>query len=294
MPGPIGFGVFKALDEQRRNQRRPTPSTPGEGWLFFVLSTIMLSWLAAIILVDTNPADGQPLSIRLLWGSLYYAATMGWQPLVAAWLARRFRSRRLATNRGMRWPPLREIGLATVIPIGLASLAMVVAHLIGEAPQRAEAFAGPALAAVAALIVLCIQSLGEEYGWRGAPMSYAIERWGTRPALVIHGIAWGCWYAPMFVLSAPTPAASLGPAGGFMITCMLLGIVFGWLRLRSGSILPPTIANAVLTMVAGLPLLLREGSIGIRDAVFRWPGWPIIGIVAIVILLRRPRDLETN
>ena len=294
MAGPIGHGVFKALDDRRGKERRPQPV---QGWGVFVATTIALSWFAAVVVTAGagHPSPDQPVTMRLLWASLFYAATMGWQPLVAAWIARHLRTRRHVTDHGARRPRIRDIGLALVVAVGLAALAMVVARIVGEAPARAEELAptsASALVAIAVLIVLCVQSLGEEYGWRGAPMAYAIERWGTRAGLVVHGVAWGLWYAPLFMLSAPSPADSLAPAGGFVVTCMLLGIVFGWLRLRSGSIVPPAIANAVLTIVAGLPLLLSEGSAGLRDAVFRWPGWPVLGVVAIVLLVGRRHDFE--
>jgi hypothetical protein len=69
-------------------------------------------------------------------------------------------------------------------------------------------------------------------------------------------------------------------------------VVFGWLRLRSRSLLPSAIANALLTIVAGLPLLLQDGSVGVRDAIFRWPGWPVIGILAMFLLAFRRRELR--
>ena len=46
--------------------------------------------------------------------------------------------------------------------------------------------------------------------------------------------------------------------GVLMMTafCALLGILFGWLRLASGSVLPSTFAHAMLNGVGGLPVVL--------------------------------------
>jgi membrane protease YdiL (CAAX protease family) len=299
MGGPIGFGVhttLRALDERRRRAgggSRPPPA-PGHGWWYFIVTTVCLSWLTAGLLGTPPLREGEPMASRLLWASVFYAATMGWQPPVAAWLARLWRDRPTPLGGGMRWPRLRDVGLAVAIAAGLASTAMLVARLFGEPSHFALAIdAGSALVVAAALALLCLQALTEEYGWRGAPMTYAIERWGVRAGLIVHGLMWGAWYAPLFLLSSPRPLDSLSPAGGFVITCLLLGIVLGWLRLRSRSIAPPAIANALLTIVAGLPLLLQDGSSGIRDAVFRWPGWPVIGIAALLVLVLRRRELES-
>jgi membrane protease YdiL (CAAX protease family) len=292
MAGPIGFGVFKALNERRR-RAAATPASPsaGEGWWYFILTTLALSWLT-VGLVEPPALHEGDAATRLLNASLFYAALMGWQPLVAAWLARWWRDRPSVQNGGMRWPRLRELALGAGVAVGLAASAMLVARLVGESAEFSFPLTGgAALAAAGAFAVLCVQAVSEEYGWRGAPMMYAIERWGVRQGLVVHGLLWGAWYAPLFLVSSPTLAA-LAPAGGFAITCLLLGIVFGWLRLRSRSIVPSAIANALLTIVAGLPLLLHDGSSGIRDAVFRWPGWPVIGCVAVLVLVVRGRDLE--
>ena len=38
--------------------------------------------------------------------------------------------------------------------------------------------------------------------------------------------------------------------------CVLLGIIFGWLRLASGSVWPAALAHGSLNAVAGFPLVL--------------------------------------
>ncbi len=285
--GPIGVGVHRALAKQRPRRRERSPSLPpppGQGWWLFVMATLCLSWLTAGLLPATTAS---PDPDRLLEASLFYAATMGWSPLCAAYLARRLRAEPPAAARRPRWA---DVGLALALASGLALAAMAIALLVGEpATVTTLPITSTAIAAVA---VLCVQAVTEEYGWRGAPLDYAIERWGARTGLVVHGVAWGAWYAPLFVFSTPNPRASLAPAGEFLVTCLLLGIVLGWLRLRSRSILPSALANALLTIVAGLPLLLQQSSVGLRDAIFRWPGWPALGIVAVLVLVLRGRDLD--
>ena len=84
-------------------------------------------------------------------------------------------------------------------------------------------------------------------------LAYAVERWG-RPGLVVHGAMWGVWYAPLFILSSAATRDSLESASGFVV---------------------------------------RDGSAGIRDAVFRWPGWPTLALVALIVLFVRPNRVET-
>src|SRR5688572_6569036 len=106
MGSPIGHGVFKAVEAHRRKARGYKGPRPiaGEGWWCFVIATLALSWVTAGMLGARVPAADEPLSSRLLWASIYYAATMGWQPLVAAWLAKQWRKRPSTLNGGMRLP----------------------------------------------------------------------------------------------------------------------------------------------------------------------------------------------
>jgi membrane protease YdiL (CAAX protease family) len=204
------------------------------------------------------------------------------------------RDERKRTPTGVRLPRVREIAFAVALAVGLAVLSMLVARLFGESaggsgsdPMSRDA----AVAIAGALVVLLAQAFTEELGWRGFPLTCAVDRWGERVGLVIHGLAWGIWYAPLFLVSGGTPSESIPIAGGFALTCLFLGVVFGWLRLWSGSVFPSMVANAVLTVVGGLPILALAGSSGRRDAVFRWPGWIVIGAVALALLVWRRRDL---
>jgi membrane protease YdiL (CAAX protease family) len=285
MAGPIGHGISEAMRKARTPRAAPPP-TWGGSWLRFVVITAALSWLTAGVLGPPRTADA-PL-VRLFWASLYYAAIMGWPPLVGAWIARA--AHRNATPApGLRPARLADAAMAIGLAAGLATVAMLLARVLGEPAGSAavDPRADMAAAAAGAFVVLVIQAGTEEYGWRGFPLSCAIEQWGPRAGLAIHGLAWGAWYAPLFLVTAADPRAWLAAAAPFVVTCLFLGIVLGWLRLRSRSLLPPTLANAVLTIMAGLPLLLHDGSTGARDAVFRWPGWPALAAVALAVLVSR-------
>jgi membrane protease YdiL (CAAX protease family) len=274
MAGPIGFGVDKALRERRdRRRRRPArPPGPGASWMYFVLLTASMSWMAAALVME--PRGG------LLQASLWYAAVMGWQPLVAAAVVHWARGN--DTDTAVRAAPLGELLMAIAIAMGCTAAAAVLAVATGDVvhvPGNPEA-AGAALAAFG---ILWFQAITEEYGWRGAPLAWAIKRWGARGGVVVHGIAWGLSYAPLFVQSG---------AFDVVVTLSILGIVLAWLRLRSSSLVPAIVANTVLTVAAGLPLVLHDEATTARDAVFRWPGLPVLGLLAIFVLGWRRADLE--
>jgi membrane protease YdiL (CAAX protease family) len=88
-------------------------------------------------------------------------------------------------------------------------------------------------------------SWGEEFGWRGY---LQVRLFSHRPMLaaVTTGLIWGAWHCPFFFLQAYTnsvkqPASSLLV---FLISTILLSIIFGWLRYRTGSVWAPSLAHA--------------------------------------------------
>lgn len=295
MGGPIGLGIFEAIRKARARRGAGGERQAGpEPWAVFLLVTVSLSWLTAALVGGRPQLEGHSVGMQLLRAAAYYAAVMGWQPLVGAYLARRLAGRR-AANGGLHRPRALDVVIALGLAVALVAVAMLTAWALGEGAPTGGRESGLAAddwtPAIGALIVLLAQAATEEYGWRGYPLAAALRRFGPDLGLVIHGVAWGAWYAPLFVLPSDDPRAAVSAAGGFIVTCLLLGVVLAWLRLRSRSIVPPVIANAVITLAAGLPMFLHTGSESARDAVLRWPGWPVLGAAALLLLVWRRRDL---
>ena len=68
----------------------------------------------------------------------------------------------------------------------------------------------------------------------------------------------------------------------FVVTCALLGVLLGWLRLASRSVLARAASNATLTICAGLPLVL-QGTPSPLGAVFEPAGWiPMLLLIALI------------
>ena len=141
----------------------------------------------------------------------------------------------------------------------------VVGTAIVWATPLATFVAPPALAVVLSsfLIQLGVYtvtfSLGEELGWRGYLLPHLIQL-GRSRALVLVGLVWAAWHLPMILL---TP---LYHANGnrwivlplFVATIVAGSFVFGYLRLRTGSVWPAAIAHTVHNVswgtLTGLPL----------------------------------------
>ncbi|HEX7663793.1 MAG TPA: CPBP family intramembrane glutamic endopeptidase, partial [Polyangiaceae bacterium] len=155
------------------------------------------------------------------------------------------------------------------------------------APAAAPTSLGTGLwrivAVVLTYVVIYVQCLVEETAWRGYFLVRAMELLGPWKGLALHGIVWGLWYAPILMFVNGNLHAQPLRGAGFVVTCMLLGFVLGWLRLASRSIAPAVIANLILTLGAGLPIVLSGEDPGSQSAVFFPIGWIPLALIALVI-----------
>ena len=276
-----------------------------KGLLIFLLLTFGLSWGPALLFARDWSGPGAPLAMELLAASFFYALTMGWQPLAAVWIVRRWVEPRGFLDQGLKPARHSFLAVATVAPLALAGAAVLVAwglHAWGLVPltEPSSALAphpveAPALsqavrvtaAFACSLLLVWGQALAEEVGWRGYFLVRLMERIGPWKGLLLHGLMWGLWYAPPLLFA--TQGLTRAPLRGttFVLTCALLGALLGWLRLASRSVVPATVANAILTLCAGLPLLLQGTEVGLRGAAYAPPGWlPMAAVLAVLALGR--------
>ena len=222
------------------------------------------------------------------------------------------------------WPvtPVRRLlgygALAVIVPIALVLVALPVGALLGVYPADSTTFSGfraaldqqlsaagveelplpiGTLVAVqlatiplGALINL-LPALGEELGWRGWLLPRLLPL-GTVPALLVSGVIWGLWHAPLILLGYNYPDAP-GWLGliCMVVMCILVGAVFGWLRLRSGSVWPAALAHAAFNAAAGSYLLFAAAGERVdttRATVLGWSGW-IVPLAFVVVLVATGR-----
>ena len=119
-----------------------------------------------------------------------------------------------------------------------------------------------AQALLLAPLLNALPTLGEEFGWR-AYLQPKLMGWGWRRAMVLTGVIWGVWHWPILAMGYNY---GLGYAGApwlgmllFVVFTTLLGIVFGWLTIRAGSVWPAVIGHGAFNGIAGLPALMVQG-----------------------------------
>jgi membrane protease YdiL (CAAX protease family) len=145
------------------------------------------------------------------------------------------------------------------------------------------------------IAVNMVFTFGEEFGWRG----YLLPRLaplGGPWAAVLTGIVWGLWHAPIITTSYNFPGHPWLGAGEMVLVTVTLSVVYVWLRFRSGSVWPSTLAHAAANAQSGIGVLVLAPA---GDSLLR-PPLGLIGVVPALVLaivlvvtgrIRAPRDL---
>ncbi len=300
----------RSAEQQRGENGRSIPAI-----LVYTFLACALAWLVALPLW-LGDGLASPAALPLM---LVMMCTPTIAALAVVWKVDRPRR----TAHALGFVPVTPVGrllgylaLGLFLPIALCVLALVIGSLLGLFPGDFTHFSGlqqitaaqlaqagapdmelPVATLivgqfvnvfVAALFINIIPALGEEIGWRGWLLP-KLMRFGPWGAILISGIIWGLWHAPVILLGynyTGTPGwLALLAMIGF---CTVMGGLFGWLRLRSGSVWAPALAHSSLNAAATLPLVFIAEN-GVYDPLHAnitgWSGWLLPAALVVVLVL---------
>ena len=124
------------------------------------------------------------------------------------------------------------------IPVGLLMLVQCVQG----------AFLGPAMN-----FVTCF---GEEWGWRGYLLPKISRHFSTIPTLLITGIIWGLWHAPLTIIGHNYGIGYWGfPFTGIAMMCVFCiagGIFLSYVTLKTKSCIPAILAHGGINGIAAI------------------------------------------
>lgn len=153
---------------------------------------------------------------------------------------------------GFIHPPDRSAYVAAVV-LGIAVLLLggAMTHLLAHGQpvqQDVTMMAGkvsPGMRILLALLVVCVAPVVEELVFRGVLLSGLASRMRIGWAIVASAVIFGCVHLPDFKFAwYPVPAL------------ILLGLVLGWLRVRTHSLWPSIALHATNNCVAAIMWLL--------------------------------------
>jgi len=116
------------------------------------------------------------------------------------------------------------------------------------------------LSIMLASIISIPQALGEELAWRGYLQNIFTKRFGLTKGLILLGIIWGFFHLPVNLAGYNHPESPI--LGGFIymtITSISLGIVFGWIRIRTNSVWPVAVAHGSYNIIEHIITMAEPG-----------------------------------
>ena len=275
-----------------------------------------LSWLIALPLWFGEGLESPTFTV--------FALAMMFTPAIAALVVVFFvekhpdgRSRRRALGLGSVRPVgrfVRYLVLALVVPPALILAALLVGAVFGVYPADFVNFSGfqetvdaqlkalgqdplpvPIVLLVAAQfvnvvigsIINVIPALGEELGWRGWLLPKLLPL-GIVPAILVSGVIWGLWHAPLILLGY-----NYGDAPGWLALAAMVGMtivigaVFSWLRIRSESVWPAALAHGSFNAAAGFSLVFvmaGETFSPLEATILGWTGW-LVPLILVIVLV---------
>lgn len=143
----------------------------------------------------------------------------------------------------------------------------VTAEQMGSMPLMMVLLVQTLQAVLIAPILNVLPILGEEFGWRAYLQPKLIELYGPKKGLVLTGIVWGLWHAPIIAMGYNYGNYDLqyfgAPWTGILMMTLAtvwLGIFFGWLTYKARSVWPAVIGHGSLNGVAGVVVFMTTGA----------------------------------
>jgi membrane protease YdiL (CAAX protease family) len=169
---------------------------------------------------------------------------------------------------------LRHWPIAMLLPAAVLAASFGFAAALGLLSIDLGAMAPADMVIGLAFAVLL--GLGEESGWRGYLLPLVRVR-NPRSGAVIVGLLHGLWHLPLFLLTGyfiDGAGSRLVTIPIFLVTLTAAGVVYAWLRDRSGSVWPVvlmhqtfnSLAEAIMrgaTVAAPVTLAYTSGETGV-------------------------------
>jgi ABC-2 type transport system ATP-binding protein len=144
-------------------------------------------------------------------------------------------------------------------------------------------------------------TFGEEFGWR-AYLQPKLLPLGFRKAVLLTGLVWGLWHAPVIAMGHNFGFGYPGaPWTGILVMTwftLAAGVFFGWLVLKAGNVWPAVIAHASINGIAATGVLFLNPNASVNPLLGPLPvgvmgGLPWLALAGYLLWKGDPRSTAT-
>ncbi len=111
-------------------------------------------------------------------------------------------------------------------------------------------------------IINIIPTLGEELGWRGYLLPKLHESHSNRAALVLSGVIWGVWHAPVIIMGHNYGTEYFGypwlGVVGMIVFCVIFGVIEGYITIKLKSAIPAAMIHSTINAGAAMAIYLAK------------------------------------
>lgn len=105
-----------------------------------------------------------------------------------------------------------------------------------------------------------VTCFGEEWGWRGYLLPKMSKKLHAVPMLLITGVIWGLWHAPLTAIGHNYGVGYLGfPFTGIIAMCcfcIVMGIFLSYVTLKTNSCIPAILGHGAINSIAAIGMYL--------------------------------------
>jgi len=256
--------------------------------LFFLALTFGFTWSLNLLLLMSGGLNISALQLQMLI------------PAICAMITITLVTKERIRDFGIRLGRIKYYAWAFLIPIAVNGSAYLLTHILGLAkldpsmPGLAPLLANIPIPIEQLILTVLVQALflgpltglpftfGEEFGWRAFLLSKLLPL-GKGRAVVLHGVIWGVWHAPVIAMGHNYPGyPSIGPIL-MVVSTIFLGTFLGWIYFASNSIVAPSLAHGAINQSASVFILFMTGLNPITGGVTGMPGLLLWGLVALAL-----------
>jgi len=256
--------------------------------LFFLALTFGFTWSLNLFLFMSGGLNISILQLQMLIPAICAMATI---TLVTGERIRNF---------GIRLGRIKYYAWAFLIPIAVNGSAYILTHILRLAkldpsmPGLAPLLGDVTIPMEQLIPIILVQALflgpltglpftfGEEFGWRAFLLSKLLPL-GRERAIILHGVIWGIWHAPIIAMGHNYPGYPLIGPVLMVVSTIFLGTFLGWIYFASNSIVAPSLAHGAINQSASIFLYFMVGLNPITGGVTGIPGLLLWGLVALVL-----------
>lgn len=203
-------------------------------------------------------------------------------PVIAAMITKRITGEKSKYHLSLRvWKNMKYWLLSAFLPGVLIAVGTVIYYLIFPeqysgilrlgirldtdaeiAVQSPFLIALACIAVSAVMVPIQLLELGEEIGWRGYLLGFQVEKHGERMGVLINGVEWGLAHLPLIYFGFNYGLDNLGAPWSnmvmMMVTCVVLGIIFSYVTIKTGNCMYAAIIHGVVNVIGELPVYFSK------------------------------------